>query len=226
MKLKSKLFDTIPHIEYAFGTQHTPIDEKIFPHWNTQRPHWNQVHGTQICEITSHSLECQETDGFFTLLPQTPIGVITADCVPLLLAHPKKNFIMAIHAGWRGTLAPIHFEIKNILKKLNILPSELYACIGPCIHPCCYEVSEELILEFSHKFSSILKPQEIEPQKRKLDLPKIHEKLLNQCGITSIEKIDLCTFCAVDFKNVPLFNSFRRDSSKSRQYSILSIKKN
>ena len=91
-----------------------------------------------------------------TTLKGIGIGVLTADCVPILLYESKKKIVGCIHAGWRGAFLGI---IENTIKKFSkINPnSKIIACVGPCIGKKNYEVD----LKFYKKFISQSKSNKI-----------------------------------------------------------------
>ena len=84
-----------------------------------------QVHGDTIVEVKDKKLkDAGEADGMVTGEPDLYLGVLTADCVPLLFVAPKQKLVAAVHAGWRGTLAgigprPCSYSSRNtILKRM------------------------------------------------------------------------------------------------------------
>ncbi len=73
------------------------------------------------------------------------IGVLVADCVPILLYDSEKEVIGAVHAGWRGTVTHILPDtIKMMWERFGSSPSNILVAIGPSIKKCCYEVGEEV----------------------------------------------------------------------------------
>lgn len=102
---ESALLKSIPGIECGFGTRLSPIPapEVI---WKN-RPQWKQVHGKLCKEILCAEQKSLEVDGHFTALRNTPVPVLTADCVPILFAHKSGRLVAGVHAGWRGTIAKI-----------------------------------------------------------------------------------------------------------------------
>jgi YfiH family protein len=82
---------------------------------------------------------CGEGDALFTEDAGLALSVVTADCVPILLAGPER--LAAIHAGWRGIAAGV---IPATLDRLNGRLGEWTAWIGPAIGACCYEVGEDV----------------------------------------------------------------------------------
>jgi hypothetical protein len=80
------------------------------------------------------------------------VGVLTADCVPILLAHESGSFVGAIHAGWRGLLSGvIGRAIERICRVHQVQPGEVLAAIGPTIDAEHYEVDRQLAEQFLKK---------------------------------------------------------------------------
>ncbi len=89
-------------------------------------------------------------DAIVTTLPNTCIGVSTADCIPILLHDTKRGAIAAIHAGWRGTLAMIACKVIDKMKRLyGSSTGEIDAIIGPGISLDAFEVGDEVYNEFA-----------------------------------------------------------------------------
>ena len=82
---------------------------------------------------------CGEGDALFTDEPGLVLSVITADCVPVLVAGPEG--LAAIHAGWRGIVGGV---IPAALEKMKGAPADWTAWVGPAIGACCYEVGEDV----------------------------------------------------------------------------------
>jgi YfiH family protein len=73
------------------------------------------------------------------------IGVMVADCVPLLLYDSNRRVIGAVHAGWRGIAQEILKKtIKKMMNEFQCLPEQISVAIGPCIRQCSYEVGNEV----------------------------------------------------------------------------------
>ncbi len=97
---------------------------------------------TQVVESSSESLVA---DAVITSRRKFLIGVLVADCVPILVYDPEKQVVGAVHAGWRGTASDI--LKKTILTMGEIygsVPGDILIAIGPSIRQCSYEVSEEV----------------------------------------------------------------------------------
>jgi hypothetical protein len=93
-------------------------------------------------------------DGLMTDRAGLMLGVVTADCVPVLVADVRKRAVAAFHAGWRGTLARIvERGIGTMQLQYGSRPKDLIAAIGPAIGACCFAVGEEVRFDFESQFS-------------------------------------------------------------------------
>tara|TARA_B100000427_G_scaffold314486_1_gene307690 strand:- start:685 stop:1446 length:762 start_codon:yes stop_codon:yes gene_type:complete len=112
-----------------------------------------QVHGNKVIYINKNfkinkKLIC---DGILTNKKKIALGVLTADCIPILIYDRKKKIIGAIHAGWKSAFKDI---IKKTLKKLSHFKSkkkDLIVSIGPCISEKSYMVNIDLYKKFINK---------------------------------------------------------------------------
>lgn len=87
-----------------------------------------------------------DTDGLITDDPTVALGVIVADCVPLVLYDPVGHALGVVHAGWRGTVGGIAVAAVDAMRAaFGTSPDDLIAGIGPSIGPCCYEVGAEVL---------------------------------------------------------------------------------
>lgn len=110
--------------------------------------HLKQIHSTVIQEVTEEGSQgiVGQGDALATSLPTHRIAVKTADCIPILLFH--HEFVMAIHAGWRGLAQDFIGEVASYVRHRGF---ELGACewgIGPCIAPESFEVGPEVVEAF------------------------------------------------------------------------------
>ena len=89
-------------------------------------------------------------DALITDRTKIAIGVFTADCVPVILVDTRKGVIAAVHSGWKGTKALIVSKtIERLQENYGSRAKDIRVYIGPHIGGCCYEVSKELIEEFT-----------------------------------------------------------------------------
>ena len=177
----------------------------------------NQIHSNKvICFHNKKEIKDKVTgDAIITKIKNVAIGILTADCVPILLYDPQKKIIGCAHAGWKGARSGIIENTINKLLKLDSNIKNLIVAIGPCINQQNYEVS----LDFYKKFINQNKKNKqffISSEKKKYFFnlrDYIHAKLL-ALGIENINHIKKDTFS--DKKN---FFSYRRSiKDKDRDY--------
>lgn len=216
--LQSPLLSKIANIEHGFGDRSDPVAAHMLSLWQRERPIFEQVHGSQISKVERLQQKLGPCDGMFTEL-NSPIGVVSADCVPILLARLDGSKVGAVHAGWKGTIARIvaaFAQTADPTGKLN----NWVAAIGPSIGACCYKVDTERVQTFKKAFPEI-QPSEISPTGQNLDLPMINACELERLGIKDIDFLDDCTYCTHDSNGKSRFHSYRREGGGTRQYSII-----
>ncbi|MCF8462465.1 MAG: peptidoglycan editing factor PgeF [Rickettsiaceae bacterium] len=148
-----------------------------------------QVHSPKIIiDDGRDSYANIEADGIITTASNIAIGVLTADCVPVLITNSKGDFIASLHCGWRGTAAGIIKEFSTILERNFPFIDNLYAIIGPAISQRRYEVSKELYNIFCNIDNSyddlFLKTDS--KDSFYFDLPSLVEIELRKIGITTL----------------------------------------
>jgi len=213
----SSLLGSIPGIRHGFGSALSLVPAALASVWEL-RPVKRQVHGTRVAAIHEPKQEAGEADGFYTAAPGLPVSIITADCVPLLLARRDGSQVAAVHAGWRGLYDGI---IPAALAAMGE-GAPVVAAVGPTICAACYEVSEELAEDFAQRFSGL--PREaVLPTHRHLDLRSVAEHQLRAAGVEAIEHVGGCTCCARDAAGEPIYRSYRRGDRGSQMHSGLYI---
>lgn len=104
-----------------------------------------QVHGVAVTEVTepwAHETR-PKADGLVTRTPGIALGVLTADCAPVLFADARAGVVGAAHAGWKGALAGILEATLDAMARLGAARDRIAAAIGPCIAQASYEVGPE-----------------------------------------------------------------------------------
>ena len=207
-------------VQFDFGSRKKPLGNWEIDSWEKLKPCWKQVAGTRLVEVKVSQEECGEADALWTRKSGIPIGVLTADCVPLLLYREDQKGIAAIHAGWQGTLLRIVPKFFEALPSDLNQPSDWSVKLGPSIRACCYEFGEDLLTRFYSEFKSMDQNLMV-PKPRHLDLIAILSHELRVFG-AKIDSIDpRCTFCSRESDNELTHYSYRRGDRKSRQYSIV-----
>lgn len=156
-----------------------------------------QVHGAEV--LAARAGDCGAGDAMVTVESGLALVVVTADCVPVLLAAPGK--VAAIHAGWRGFVGGV---VAAALARFEE-PGKVTAWIGPAIGPCCYEVGEEVAAPVVAR-SSVAVRSPGSRGRPHLDLPLAVEIELARHGVVEVRRIACCTAC-----HPRALESFRRD---------------
>lgn len=184
-----------------------------------------QIHSDIVNKIDENNIgQKKDGDALITNITNVPLLIFTADCVPIAIIDKKHKAIGLSHAGWRGTYDLIAKKtIDEMTKNYNTNPDDLVCIIGPSIGPCCYEVSQELAEKFNTNFTnSTEKLYTIEDGKYKLDLWKVNEYIIKECGVKdeNIINLKICTSC-----NSDKFHSYRKHNQTPKRIgTILQIK--
>jgi YfiH family protein len=163
-------------------------------------------------------------DALITGRPGCILGILTADCVPLLLIDPKRRLAAAVHAGWRGTLLGVACRtVQRLVEELGSRPEDLLATIGPSIGPCCYSVGEEVIQALRADWPEF-EGAAVRRSKSlcHLDLRALNRLQLLQSGLApaNLHVLGDCTACRTD-----LYFSHRAESGLTgRQLSLVGWK--
>jgi len=215
----------------------------------------NQLHSDLMRSVGSeHAADspCEDSlrgDAHMTSQPELLLSILTADCLPILIADVRSRAVAAIHAGWRGTLKRIAAKAVGRMRFLyNSRPDDLRVAIGPGIGVCCFEVGEEVLHAFESQFTegreffttppererpfaerhalmyrNVIKYPLLEkPKKYHLDLVKANVSQLMVAGIPerNVWAEAPCTHC-----RPRQFFSHRRDALRAgRHMSVIGIR--
>ena len=184
----------------------------------------NQLHSNKIYFINKIPKKKLSGDGLITNVTHLAIGILTADCAPILFFEPKKNIIGAAHVGWKGAHKKIGKKMINYFKKRGSKLNDIFAVIGPCISQNNYEVKNDFRAKFLKQSLKNKKHFKIIKNKIYFDLKGHIFRQLKDAGINNIEIIKKDTF---NPKNN--FFSARRSLKKKindygRNISIIMIK--
>jgi YfiH family protein len=181
-----------------------------------------QIHGDGIVEVTDEiRKEAGEADAMVTREREAYLGVLTADCVPILLVAPKRKVVAVVHAGWRGTLAGIGAKmVRRFQEKYDIAAPDIEAALGPSIGACCYEIQDDVSRPLLEQWGTLAEPSLVRREgKGFLDLRRLNRDVLENAGVprTRVYEIGPCTSCAKDE-----FFSYRRERAETgRQLSFI-----
>ncbi len=151
----------------------------------------HQVHGTATVTVVGvwRREENPRADGMVTAVPGIALGVLAADCAPVLFADPEARIIGAAHGGWRGALAGVMEATVAAMAALGAVPSRIRAGIGPCIAQQSYEVGPDLAAAFAaadRDSGGFFKPAPREGHFL-FDLPGYIADRLGRLGLAAIE---------------------------------------
>lgn len=168
-----------------------------------------QTHTTNIKVVTAKDrgkgihkeMDYDNIDGLVTNEPRIMLVTSYADCVPIYLLDTKNKAIGLCHSGWRGTVGKIsHVALEVMNNTYGTKPEDVRAAIGPSICQDCYEVSEDVLLEFAkvtdkEQLGRITMNKE--NGKYQLDLWKANQLFLEEAGVLAdnIQVTDICTCC-------------------------------
>ena len=166
-----------------------------------------QTHSNKVIEIKKNNYKKKiRADAMVTKMRGIALGVVTADCVPILIYDRKNKIIGCIHAGWRGAISGV---IKNTILKIRKLNSnnKIYATIGPCIGKESYEVDLKFFKNFLKKSKKNKKFFTIKNRNKKLfNLREYVAKKLTEQNVV-IDHVNHDTF-----KERDNFFSYRRST--------------
>lgn len=207
-----------------------------------------QIHSDVVRVFSAPAPTAPQADAAISSRAGLFLGIQTADCVPILLADPRRRVVAAVHAGWRGTLARIAAKTLGRMRlEFGTNPEDVLAAFGPAIGSCCYEVGPEVAQAFLGQFpqatdwfegpferlSSGEEPNplpwltmmppghEPPPERVQLDLRSANRRQLVDAGIRprNIAVSALCTACRGD-----LFFSHRKEGpAAGRMMSVVGI---
>lgn len=220
----SRLFDSIPSIEYGFVSNHQAGGRALHDEAEAKTATVKQVHQATLAWATQLEKKARDADAIATIEPALPVGVYSADCTPVLVvALDVKNNplgVMAIHAGWRGTAQEIVAKaFTDFHARLSGQgPLTLKAVIGPCISFASFEVGAEVVEAFpgaeERGLAKFLR-EENGVKKYLFDLPGENARQLRDAASLAaasleVEVLDRCTL-----KEKETFPSYRRDAKNA-----------
>ena len=136
MAYRSRLLDAIPGIRHAFLDVH---ETAAFPY--AELAPVKLVHGNEVHHYQQPLPTRPHADAVFTAVAGQKVGVVTADCLPILIASRDGRFVCSVHAGWQGLASGIVDNSLATFRQQGVALTDLVIAVGPHIHPCCYEVS-------------------------------------------------------------------------------------
>lgn len=177
-------------------------------------PIWmRQVHGTRVIEAGPHSLG-EEADAAVARAPGRVCAVLTADCLPVLLADAQGTVVGIAHAGWRGLAAGI---LEGVVRAMGVAPASLVVYLGPAIGAEAYEVGRDVFDAFvgaDPDAAVAFAPRGAGKFLANLNL--LARQRLMRLGVAGIHGGTLCTY-----SDPERFYSYRRDGATGRTASLV-----
>jgi YfiH family protein len=186
----------------------------------------HQIHSNAVVTVTRPwpQDERPHADAMVTNRPGLLLGILTADCAPVLFADADAGVIGAAHAGWRGALAGVTDATIAAMETLGAQRDRLAACVGPCIGLASYEVDEafrERFLADGHSNDPFF--TDVPAGKPHFDLEAYVVARLSAAGLRQVEALHIDTYA-----DAGRFYSYRRSTHRDevdygRQISMIAV---
>jgi YfiH family protein len=186
----------------------------------------HQVHSPDVVVLDdSYDGSRPQADAMVSATPGLVLGVLSADCGPILFCDPEARVVGAAHAGWKGALHGVLENTIAAMERLGAARGRILASLGPSIGPENYEVGPEFVARFvgaDRGFERYFTPSQ-KPGHAMFDLPGLTTQRLADAGVTA-ENLDICTY-----PDEERFFSYRRTTHRQepdygRQISAIMIR--
>lgn len=186
----------------------------------------HQIHSAEVVTVTgSMSLDQRpQADAMVTDQPNLLLGILTADCVPVLFHDSQANLIGAAHAGWKGALAGVTDNVITAMEALGADRGNIASAIGPCIAQASYEVDASFRTRFvdadaaNDRFFSAGKADHFQ-----FDIEEYVAARLMASGITKIDKLGLDTYAHENRYYSYRRSCHRDEAGYGRQISLIGL---
>ncbi|WP_372766853.1 peptidoglycan editing factor PgeF [Pseudoalteromonas sp.] len=178
----------------------------------------SQVHSNKVVVVdaTSEIDLLIEADALYTRQTNTPLAIMTADCLPVFICSEFGDEVAVLHAGWRGLLNGVIENTLACFKATNLMVH-----LGAAIGPTAFEVGREVRDAFSNKHTeanSCFEPVANQPNKFLADIYQLARLVLAKNNVTKVSGGEYCTVNQED-----LFFSYRRDGKTGRNAHVIYI---
>ncbi|MBP6014790.1 MAG: peptidoglycan editing factor PgeF [Alphaproteobacteria bacterium] len=187
-----------------------------------------QIHSAEAVHVTAPWArgDAPKADGMATTMRGVALGVLAADCAPILFSDAEAGVIGAAHSGWKGAIGGIGEATVALMEKLGATRSRIRAAIGPCISQASYEVGPEFRERFVTASAAYARffSAGARPSHWQFDLPGFVAQRLTVLGLASVEPLNACTY-----KHDSAYFSFRRtthrgESDYGRNLSVIMLR--
>ncbi len=187
----------------------------------------HQVHSADVVTVTEpFALDVRpHVDAMVTDKPGLLLGILTADCVPVLFFDPSVQVVGAAHAGWKGAIGGVTDNTISAMEKLGASRENISCAIGPCIAQASYEVDAGFQQNFVAKDPDNARFFEAgKPDHFQFDIESYVADRLTKAGIGTIDKLGLDTYA-----NEDRYYSYRRschrgEAGYGRQISLIGLR--
>lgn len=177
-------------------------------------PVWlQQVHGVNVVELSRQAADHTQADAAFTRESGPVCAIMTADCLPVLLAAADGRAVGAAHAGWRGLAAGV---LPATVRAMGVVPADLMAWLGPAIGPAAFEVGDEVRSAFLARDAGNAACFVPRGDAWLADLFALARRQLVSLGVQAVYGGGECTYT-----DAARFFSYRRDGICGRMASLI-----
>jgi len=173
-----------------------------------------QTHSSKVIRITKNNLDKNiKADGMITSLNNVILGILTADCAPVIIYDDKNKFVCNLHSGWKGSLNNISQTAIKLFDKYQIKRKNLTAIVGPCLGAKNYEVDknfQRMFIQKNIKYSKFFRYKN--KKKSYFNLRALINYQLSELGLKKIYNINRDTYSSEN-----LFFSYRRSTHKGEK---------
>ncbi|TGE01480.1 peptidoglycan editing factor PgeF [Methylobacterium nonmethylotrophicum] len=172
-----------------------------------------QVHSAEAVIVERPFAERPRADAMATRVPGVALGILTADCGPILFADPVNRVVGAAHAGWKGALSGVIEATLATMENLGAKRAGITAVLGPTIGASAYEVGPEFRERFEAADPGNARYFATSPERAThslFDLPAYIVARLKAAGIGEAANLNLCTYAEPD-----RFFSYRRTTHRA-----------
>lgn len=187
----------------------------------------HQIHSPIIVPVTAPWAppEAPRADAMVTATPGIGLGVLAADCAPVLFADREAGVIGAAHSGWRGAFDGILEATVDAMVALGARPEHIRAAIGPCITGASYEVGPEFrerFIETEAEWGRFFHPSQ-RAGHHFFDLPAFAVHRLGAHGVTQVEALGTCTYQQSDSYFSYRRATHRQEADYGRNLSAIAL---
>ncbi|MGO4724693.1 MULTISPECIES: peptidoglycan editing factor PgeF [unclassified Inquilinus] len=189
----------------------------------------HQVHSPTVVTVTAAWTPetAPQADAMVTDRPGLALGILTADCAPILFADAEAGVIGAAHAGWKGALGGVTDATIAAMRALGAVPERIAAAVGPCIGPEGYEVGPEFRDRFlaedpdSARFFHMPAATNGKTTRPHFDLPGYVAQRLRRAGLRDVTVTGLDTLAREDQFFSYRRTTLRKEADYGRQISAI-----